>query len=1009
MPKQQVAPEKVVSDKRTLNSMLSLAKSPEQCATESLQPNIESRKNTGETGLQANESPNTTQTQSEPRHDGTTSTEQKADETTSTAEDEENLKRWRASLSVENPGPCKKRRVDDKIWRKIMIPVELNPSFDYAQMLIGPGGKTIKDIMAKSGGRVTIKVRGKGCMSSNTNEPLHVVLEGESSCVYKAESLIYELLNIPERARMAAEQGSPEVNHLNANNFHDDPCDRQGKEDIVTRKIVIPEEHYRNRAYMGLLIGPGGSRSKALMAKAGGRVGIRVFDETHDINNEPPYVEVRGKRWSVDKAQSMIHELLRVPEKEIWRKIMIPVERNPEFDYVGFILGPGASKVKAMKAEAGGQVRILVRGRGKRGINNNDDGPLHVLIEGEPSCVHKAESMICELLEIPERDRIPEPMVNANNDEYSMDNVCNEPDNNYGADTIVTREVTIPIEHCVGRKYVDLLIGPGGSIINSLVDKTRGQVKIQVCDDRSNIRDFNNRQPFVLLKGDRVSVDRAETLVNDILRVPVEVSRKILIPSELYAGRRYVSMLIGPGGSIIKSLVAKTDGRVNIRVCDDRNNMENGPPFVLLEGDRVSVDKAESLIDDILQLPERGGADTEDLRPMAEVGIPNPNTMSENLDERHSMEEVITRKIVIPVEHYRKRTYMGLLIGPGGSKNKELVAKAGGKVRMRVFDEIFDNNQPPFVELKGERWSVDKAEMLVNELFKVPENEVWRKIVIPVERNPEYDYIGLILGPGASRIQELQTEAGGKVRILVRGKGIKGIFRNDDEPLHVLLEGEPSCVHKAESLINDLLQIPERERADAVKPEMHESFHNVNNETGAQYPVDSVQMEPDMKYRADIVSCKVAIPSELCVGRRYVDVLIGPGGSIINSIVAETEGRVNIQICDDNNQNAPFVLLEGDHVSVNKAESLINEIFRVPAQAETENTMSMPDMNISNANNDSRSLIDRVETLQSILGVKLNTADTLKRKVAALEIELLGNAQKGTLTERISALENETG
>ena len=131
--------------------------------------------------------------------------------------------------------------------------------------------------------------------------------------------------------------------------------------------------------------------------------------------------------------------------------------------------------------------------------------------------------------------------------------------------------------------------------------------------------------------------------------------------------------------------------------------------------------------------------------------------------------------------------------------------------------------------------------------------------------------------------------------------------------------------------------------------------------------------------------------------------------------MSETDGRVNIQVCDDRNNindihnEAPFVLLEGDHLSVNKAESLINELFRVPAQIETENTMSMPEMTFSSANNDSRSLIDRVETLQSILGVKLNTADTLKRKVASLEIELLGNAQKGTLTERISALENETG
>jgi len=38
-----------------------------------------------------------------------------------------------------------------------------------------------------------------------------------------------------------------------------------------------------------------------------------------------------------------------------------------------------------------------------------------------------------------------------------------------------------------------------------------------------------------------------------------------------------------------------------------------------------------------------------------------------------------------------------------------------------------------------------------------------------------------------------------------------------DEPLHVFLEGEKECVDKAESLINDLLQNPEKTDAEKTR------------------------------------------------------------------------------------------------------------------------------------------------------------------------------------------------
>ena len=128
---------------------------------------------------------------------------------------------------------------------------------------------------------------------------------------------------------------------------------------------------------------------------------------------------------------------------------------------------------------------------------------------------------------------------------------------------------------------------------------------------------------------------------------------------------------------------------------------------------------------------------------------------------------------------------------------------------------------------------------------------------------------------------------------------------------------------------------------------------------------------------------------------------------------------MNIQVCDNsrndnyaNKNGPPFVLLEGGRMPVDKAESLINEILKIQSSQVDPEVIRppMPEMNISNnTNNNSMSLVDRVKTLQNILGVELNPAENLSKKVIALEIELFGNAQKGTLAERIGDLENETG
>lgn len=92
--------------------------------------------------------------------------------------------------------------------------------------------------------------------------------------------------------------------------------------------------------------------------------------------------------------------------------------------------------------------------------------------------------------------------------------------------------------------------------------------------------------------------------------------------------------------------------------------------------------------------------------------------------------------------------------------------------------------------------------MAMNPQFKPPADynpattKKQRKIYVPTERFPEYNFIGLILGPRGATQKEMEKETGAK--ILIRGKGSVKDGKTarkdggktktlDDEPLHVLV------------------------------------------------------------------------------------------------------------------------------------------------------------------------------------------------------------------------------
>ena len=97
-----------------------------------------------------------------------------------------------------------------------------------------------------------------------------------------------------------------------------------------------------------------------------------------------------------------------------------------------------------------------------------------------------------------------------------------------------------------------------------------------------------------------------------------------------------------------------------------------------------------------------------------------------------------------------------------------------------------------------------------------------RKIYIPVEEHPGYNFFGLIIGPRGNTQKKMQMETNTKIVVRGRGAAKEGSGKQDvsiDEPLHVLVEGDSMVdIDRACEMIEKLL-IPVDENMNEHKRE----------------------------------------------------------------------------------------------------------------------------------------------------------------------------------------------
>ena len=116
-----------------------------------------------------------------------------------------------------------------------------------------------------------------------------------------------------------------------------------------------------------------------------------------------------------------------------------------------------------------------------------------------------------------------------------------------------------------------------------------------------------------------------------------------------------------------------------------------------------------------------------------------------------------------------------------------------------------------------------------------------KKIYIPNSKYPEYNFIGLIIGPRGYTQKQMEKESGAKIAIRGKGSFKDGKGRmdgkmnlGDDEDLHVLITADSDeSILKAESMVNKLL-VPVEEGKNEHKREQLRKLAEIN---GQFYPI----------------------------------------------------------------------------------------------------------------------------------------------------------------------------
>ena len=154
-----------------------------------------------------------------------------------------------------------------------------------------------------------------------------------------------------------------------------------------------------------------------------------------------------------------------------------------------------------------------------------------------------------------------------------------------------------------------------------------------------------------------------------------------------------------------------------------------------------------------------------------------------------------------------------------------------------------------------------------------------KKVYVPTAEHPEINFLGLLLGPRGSTQKQLQELSGAK--ILIRGKGSQkgggsSGHPDDNEELHVTIEGTDEAVEKALKEVEAILFNPEE--ASRLKQEQLLNLAQMTGTVRSTYG--------DMS--SIVTSSSGTYEMELRVPNACIGYVIGKGGEMLYRLQAST-------------------------------------------------------------------------------------------------------------------------
>ena len=139
-------------------------------------------------------------------------------------------------------------------------------------------------------------------------------------------------------------------------------------------------------------------------------------------------------------------------------------------------------------------------------------------------------------------------------------------------------------------------------------------------------------------------------------------------------------------------------------------------------------------------------------------------------------------------------------------------------------------------KLVREKNSLIERAMSLNPQFKPPADyrpepkKLTKKIYVPIKKHPEYNFIGLIIGPRGNTQKKMERETGAKIAIRGKGSVKPGKGRKDGKPnpgeedeLHVLITADTNDqLEKAADMVLKLLVPVEEGKNDLKREQLRE-------------------------------------------------------------------------------------------------------------------------------------------------------------------------------------------